>query len=135
MTARSNLDMESTMADGSREPGNKRNSYLRVDDFEAMPTKGAEVYVTLNPVAGASVGSGRSARLGSDLSRARGGRVAHGISPNLRDVQEFGPGALDLGVLTLVDVRHLLRFKEVEWVRWLQTNGPGAIRNSAANGH
>lgn len=134
MTARSNLDRESTMADGLREPGNRRDSYVRVDEFEAMPTKGAAVYRTLNPVADTSVGSARSARLGCDLSRVRGRRVAHGISPNLRDVQEFSPGALGLGVLTLVDVRHLLRFKEAEWVRWLQANGPGGNRNTAGNG-
>ena len=112
-TARSNLDMESTMADGSREPGG-RDRYSRVDDFEAMPTKEEAVYGTWNPVAGTSVGSARGARLGCDLPRSQGRLRADGFSPNLRDLQEPGPGVLGLRVLTLVDVRHLLCFTDTK---------------------
>lgn len=116
--------------DGRRKPGTKRIRYPGGDGIETMPMRRAGIYQVLNTASGSGyVGSARDVRFRCQLHRSQLYRGNHSNRAIKRDVREFGPGVFQFRVIELVDEPHLLRFKEAEWVRWMQADGPGAHYN------
>ncbi|MCO5108842.1 MAG: GIY-YIG nuclease family protein [Burkholderiaceae bacterium] len=95
-----------------------------------MPMRRAGIYQVINTVNGAGyVGSARDVRFRCQLHRSQLHRGNHSNRAIKRDIREFGPGVFRFRIIELVDELHLLRFKEAEWIRWMQADGPGADYN------
>ncbi len=132
MTARSMFDMESTMADGRCKPGIRGNCCTSGCGLGSMAIKGAGVDKVLNPIANIDhVESASGIRLRCQQHRSRIHRDGHRNWATARGVQGFGLAVFRLRTRGLAEAPLPLRCKESEWVRWLQTNGPGADHDLA----
>lgn len=116
--------------DGHKMRKGPRVRYPDGDGIESMPMKRAGIYQVLNTATGAGyVGSAMDVRFRCQMHRGSIHRGSHDNRLIRRDAREHGPGVFRFKLLEIVEDIQLLRFKESEWIRWMQADGPGASYN------
>lgn len=107
-----------------------RKLYPDGDGIESIPIRRAGVYQVLNTVTGAGyIGSAVDVRVRCQMHRSQLHQGDHHNRRVQRDAKIYGPGAFRFKVVEFVEELRELASKEAQWIRWLQSQGPGASYN------